>query len=261
MRPEDATPATVKFHRIFSAAVPPMRGDKSALGTLPVAAYQYCEPVRAASAYGWYIFPPIDIRLRWNGVDVVYASDDAWQPLDSVVLNSEFAEYWDRNAPEDLRGCWPPFLTATSSPGIVQIWSGFLISTADNWSVLIGPPANLRQTRSFVCYEGIVETDTFKPCPLFVNIQLLTTDTDILIPRMKPLFQVRPVHRSAYSDATLRCDEYVGLEPRSDGAGSMSADDWAGYTRTVRKLDAPPEQVRPGAYGAARRKNARRKAE
>jgi hypothetical protein len=126
---------------------------------------------------------------------------------------------------------------------------------------MIGPPSNLRQTRSFSCYEGIVETDTFKPCPLFVNIQLLATDQEILIPRMKPLFQVRAVHRISYSESTLRFEERIGLSLRANDSGSMTPDDWAGYSRTVRKIDTPPEQYRPGAYGASRRRNAKRDSE
>src|SRR5262245_33737863 len=192
----------VTFHRVFTAAVPPLRGDRSALGTLPTAAFQYCEPVRAASAFGWYIFPPVDIRLMWDGIDTFHAVDDEWCQLSMLNLNEEFVEYWNTHAPQDLRGRSPPFLTAVFVPGIVQIWSGLFVSTAENWSVIIGPPANLPQNRSFVCFEGLVETDTFKPCPLFVNVRLLTTDREIVIPRSKPLFQVRPVRRESYSEVT-----------------------------------------------------------
>src|SRR5262245_35652567 len=162
----------VMFHRVFPAATPPLRGDKAALGTLPTAAFQYCEAVRTASSYGWYIFPPVDIRLIWNGADVMYSLGDDWQQLTSIALNDEFVEYWDENAPGDLKGYWPPFMTAMFVPGIVQIWSGLLVSTAKDWSVLIGPLSNIRQTKHYHCFEGVVETDTFRPCPLFINIQL-----------------------------------------------------------------------------------------
>jgi hypothetical protein len=259
MRSPESMSPVVKFHRIVATALPPLRGDKAALGSLPAAAFQYCEPVRAASAYGWYIFPPADIRLLWNGVDVMYAiGDDDFQRLTSIALNSEFVEDWDVNAPEHLKGCWPPFMTAISVPGIVQIWSGFLVSTAENWSVMLGPTSNLWQTRDFVCFEGIIETDTFKPCPLFINIKLMSTNQEILIPRDRPLFQVRPVHRSCYLDAVRVFDESVGMEPRTATTGSMADEDWAGYERTVRKIDTPPSEYEPGRYGAAKRKRAKR---
>ena len=260
MRPDDSKDAVITFHRIFTAAPPPLRGDRAALGTLPAAAFQYCEPVRTASSYGWYIFPPIDIRLRWNGVDVMYVDGDEWQPLDCIGINDEFAEYWDQHAPEELKGCWPPFMTATFAPGVVQIWSGFLVSTAENWSTMIGPTSNLWQTLEFVCYEGIIETDSFGPCPLFTNIRLLATDREILIPKTKPLFQVRPVYKKAYAETTLRLHEQVGLEARTESSGGMTPEDWAGYAKTIRKIDTPPDEYKPGAYGAQRRRTAKRDA-
>src|SRR5262245_40743967 len=107
MRPEaTSTASVVIFRKVFSAAPSPLRGDKAALGTLPTAAYQYCEPVRIASSFGWYIFPPIDIRLMWNGVDLYYVEDGKWCELASVHLTDEFVDYWDTNAPADLKGHW-----------------------------------------------------------------------------------------------------------------------------------------------------------
>jgi Family of unknown function (DUF6065) len=248
----------VTFHRIFSDAVPPLRGDKSGLGTLPAAAFQYCEAVRTASSYGWYIFPPTDIRLLWNGVDVMYSLGGDWEQLTSIALSNEFVDDWDDHAPVDLKGYWPPFMTSLFQPGIVQIWSGLLVSTAADWSLLIGPPSNLRLTKSFECFEGMVETDTFRPCPLFINIQLLTTDREILIARSKPLFQVRPVHRSCYANSAMQFTERVGLLPRDGESGGMTAEDWAGYSRTVRKIELPQEEYCPGRYAVSRRRSAKR---
>src|SRR5262245_44020519 len=140
MRPEETLPENVvTFHRVFTAAIPPLRADKSALGTLPTAAFQYCEPVRAASGFGWYIFPPLDIQLMWDGVDVYRAEDGRWCQFSSITLNEDFVRYWDSHAPEELKGHSPPFLTNVFVPGIVQIWSGLFLSTAENWSALIGP--------------------------------------------------------------------------------------------------------------------------
>ena len=54
--------SAVQFYRIIPEAIPPMPADASALGTLPFAAYQYCEAIRTASSFGWYIFPMADIH-------------------------------------------------------------------------------------------------------------------------------------------------------------------------------------------------------
>lgn len=258
MRLEQPKHPVVTFFRVYEDAPQPLRGDKSALGSLPAAALQYCEAVRTASSYGWYIFPPRDIRLKWDGVDVFYSLDGAWDKLSSIALNNEFVEHWEQNAPEHLKKYWPPFMSSLFVPGIVQIWSGLLVTTSENWSMMIGPPSNIAHTRSYSCFEGIVETDVFGPCPLFVNIRLQETDREILIPRDRPLFQARPVRRDAYAEGAMWFKEHVGLAPREDGSDAMSPDDWAGYERTVRKKDAPAESHTPGAYGASRRRDAKR---
>jgi len=258
MHPEKSQKPIVTFHRIFPDAVPLMRGDNAAIGTLPAGAFQYCEPVRTASSYGWYVFPPKDIRLTWNGVDTYYEEDGAWVSLTSIALSDAFVAYWNANAPSELDGCWPPFMTATFVPGIIQIWSGFLVSTMPDWSVLIGGPPNIPQTKEFSCFEGIVETDGFKPCPLFINIRLQTTDRTIFIPRDKPLFHVRPVHRYCYTDATKLFGEHIGLEPREGEAGGMAPDDWSGYAKTVRKIEVPKGEYSPGRYAARTRRKAKR---
>ena len=261
MRPESKVmPSVVTFHKASPAATSPLRGDKAALGTLPTAAYQYCEPVRTASSFGWYIFPPSDIRLLWNGVDLYYAVEGEWCELNSVALSDEFVQHWDDNAPEDLKGHWPPFMTALFVQGMVQIWSGLLISTAPGWSVIIGPPPNLPQTRHFSCFEGVVETDTFRPAPLFINLKLHATDREISIPRDKPLFFVRPVRRECYSEATLTHTE-LGLDAQGAGAPGMSAADWDGYRGTVRKIATPVEDYQPGRYAVERRKRAKRESQ
>jgi hypothetical protein len=266
MRPDieplsDSPTGVVTFRRAFPAAVPPLRGDKAALGTIPTAAYQYCEPIRTASSFGWYIFPPADIRLIWNGVDLYYESEGEWRDLTSVHLTDEFVDYWDSHAPEDLKGHWPPFMTKTFVSGIVQIWSGLLISTAKDWSVIVGAPPNLLQTRHFSCFEGVIETDRFKPAPLFINLSLHATDREILIARDKPLFFVRPVRRECYSEAVLQHTEYDGLSAQHEGPGRMTEQDWEGYRRTVRKIDAPIGEYKPGRYAVERRKRAKREEE
>jgi hypothetical protein len=258
MRPEkNPLESIVTFHRIYPAATPPMRADKSALGTLPAAAYQYCEAIRAASAFGWYVFPPVDIRLKWDGADVLHEVDGEWRLLSSVHLDEEFLEDWDRYAPADLQGHAPPYLTSLFVPGVIQIWSGLLVSTAKDWGVLIRPLANAPQSRAFACYEGIVETDRFKPCPLFINIRLLSTDREIVIPRTQPLFQVQPLHRECYSEEALKYVEFEGLRPIVDGVGGMSKADWEGFRKTVRSVEPTRDEHGTGSYGANVRRRAK----
>jgi hypothetical protein len=60
----------------FYGAVPgiraPIRADASGLGTLPSRGFQYCEALRTASSFGWYVFPPIDFTLQWDGSQIIW---------------------------------------------------------------------------------------------------------------------------------------------------------------------------------------------
>lgn len=243
---------TVIFHRVYPAAIPPMRADKAALGIIPSMAFRHCEPVRTASSYGWYIFPPEDIYLKWNGSDVFHLQDGEWHPLSHAYLPG-FEEYWNKHAPEELHGLAPRFLSRLQLPGLVQIWSGLLCGAREDWSILVRPVVNMRGSYLYSCYEGLVEADRFKPFPLFMNIQLVATDVVIEIPKMVPFFQVQPLLRETYGNGAHKYSDIEGLEPAEDGRPRMSELDWAGYRNTIRveSSDAPPES---GRYTAATRK-------
>ncbi|MBT9505743.1 hypothetical protein [Rhodoferax sp.] len=243
---------TVTFHRVYPAAIPPMRADKSAMGIMPTMAFRHCEPMRMASSFGWYIFPPEDIFLKWNGADVFFKQDDEWVPLSKAYLPG-FAEYWDANAPEEMQGLAPPFLSCLPVRGIVQIWSGLLCGTRPGWSVLVRPVANVRGSHLYSCSEGLVESDSFHPFPLFTNIQLIATDVPIEIPKGVPLFQIQPLMRGTYGDAAHRYEDREGMGLLANGEPAMSEADWAGYRKTIRVEvdDAPAES---GQYTAATRK-------
>ena len=246
---------TVTFHQVYPDALPPMRADKAALGTMPVMAYRHCEPLRMASAFGWYVFPPLDICLRWNGADVFHEVDGQWEVLSQARLPG-FDDYWNAHAPEELHDLAPPFLTHLPMKGMVQIWSGLLCSSRDGFSVLVRPLANVRASHLYTCFEGLVESDRFGPFPLFINIQLTATDVVIDLPRHAPLFQVQPLSRQTYGEDAHRSADYEGLAGLDADHPAMDAEDWAGYRKTVRVVaaDAPPEG---GSYTVATRRRGR----
>lgn len=251
---------TVIFHKVYPAAISPMRADKAALGTLPTMAYRHCEPVRTASAFGWYIFPPEDIYFKWNGSDILFLdnyqeSDEMngqWKPLEQIQLPN-FSDYWDTHAPSHMQGMAPPFMTPFAVSGFLQIWSGLLCSTQPGWSLLVRPVVNIRSSHNFNCFEGLVESDQYKPFPLFINMQLLATDVVIKISKTTPLFQIQPLKRETYGDKAHRHEIREGLELAHDGKPSMSDANWAGFRKTIR-VDAPGESIEKAEYTNATRK-------
>lgn len=251
-QPDRPPQPTIRFHRIYPAAISPMRADKSALGLMPTMAFRHCEAMRMASSFGWYAFPAEEIHLRWNGSDVFVREDGRWQPLVRSELPG-FADYWNEHVPGDLVGLSPPFLTRLQLPGLVQIWTGLLCSTAPGWSVLVRPPSNMRGSFLYSAYEGIVETDRYQPCPLFMNIQLVATDVDIVLPKTVPLLQVQPLRRETYDETAHISEEVDGLETRVDGSPALTPQEWQAYRRTIRvETESLPAEA--GHYAADTRK-------
>ncbi len=240
----------VTFYTAIPGCRPPMRADPSVLGTLPARGFQYCEALRAASSFGWYVFPPIDFTLQWDGSRVIwtYRGAKAWYPLTSAQFPG-YQAVFDRIAPSRLRGFSPPFLTAVTEPGIVQVWSGLMIESAEDWSVLVRPPANLPRNLAFDVYEGIVETDRWFG-PLFTNIRLIKTDVPIQFSTEIPLIQVQPLHRSAYAEEVSNA---FGLVANPAG---FTDEAWARYERTIVKPNLDPQ--RPvAAYATSVRRRRR----
>jgi Family of unknown function (DUF6065) len=218
----------VRFQRFIDNARLPQRADCSAMGTLPTRAYRYCEAVRRATGFGWWVFPPADLRILWDGYDVFWHHDslDDLLPLLPSAQFTWFASQFDAAAPEDLKGCSPPFLTALPEPGTLQLWTGLMARTSPNWSLLIRSPANLPSPGGHQLFEGIVETDRWF-APLFVNLRGTRTHTPIRLRPDFPLAQVQPLPRELYADATLDATTFVGT------MAEFAEQDWADYQRTI----------------------------
>jgi uncharacterized protein DUF6065 len=244
----------IRFYKFIPSARDPQRADRSAAGAIPLRAYRHCEAMTSASAFGWYIFPPMTFSLMWDGrLEVLwtYEGADGWFPLKRAQF-PDFAKQFDEVAPPDVRGYSPPFLgTSTDTePGLIQIWSGLVARTAPDWSLLIRPPANIPRSLGYECWEGIIETDRWFG-PLFVNLRLTRTHAPIEFDADMPLLQVQPVHRDTYGKALDNFDYVANLE-------SMTAVDWADFRKTmVRPKHGPLRHL--GEYAASSRK--RRKSE
>ena len=242
-------PPVVSFLAGISGCRTPIRADPSALGTLPTRGFQYCESLRAASSFGWYVFPPIDFALQWDGSQVLwtYKGSDSWYVLKSAQFPG-YSPSFDRAAPKRLRGYAPPFLTAIPEAGIVQIWTGWMIESAANWSVLVRPPANLPRNVNFDPYEGIIETDRWFG-PLFTNIRLVKTDIPISFSTEVPLIQVQPLLRETYAEEVSRDFNVVR------DLTSFSKEHWARYEETIVKPNVSNRPV--GGYAATVRRRRR----
>ena len=215
---------------------------------MPLRAFQYCEPLKSASAFGWYVFPPMDFSLKWDGVNITWRPDGAtrWKPAGEIVLPG-YADDLARLAPPDCASIAPfPFLMSRREPGLIQIWTGLLARTRPGYSLLVRSPANLPRDPGYDVFEGIVETDWWFG-PVFSTIRLCFTGTEIHFPAHRPLFQVQPVRTTLHSTNAL--DDFDVWE----GFESLSPSEWQKYRETV-----APDEVRIGHYAATVRKRSRK---
>lgn len=228
----------------------PMRADRAALGTLPVAALQYCEAITSASAFGWYAFPPLSFHVQWDGTNFIWTHDEgaSWFPVRSEHLPN-FADEFDASSPSDLVGLAPPMLTAIAQPGVLQIWTGVMMRTRAGWSALVRPPANLARSRDYEPYEGIIETDRWF-YPLFTNVRMISADKPVFFDQHKPLLQVQPLRRETYDEATLRTAEFL------DGLEAFTPRDWDDYRASLSERGKNPMML-PGRYAREVRKTSK----
>ncbi len=246
----DARPIA-RFFNMIDQARPPQRADRSAAGTLPTRAFRYCEAATSAAGFGWWIFPPMDLQVLWDGSDIFWHYEGAsdWLKLMPSAQFPGFAAQFDAAAPNPLRGFSPPFLTALPEAGALQIWTGLIARTAPDWHLLLRAPANLPLPGGYVLYEGIVETDRWFG-PLFTNLRLTRSHMPIRLRADVPLFQAQPIQRRDYAPETLRSMTVTGPMSHLEPA------DWEAYRRTVVEPSREPD--RPfGAYATTTRKERR----
>ena len=139
----------VEFFRLIRQTRPAKRAERAAAGYLPSRGLRYCDALTSATGYGYWVFPPLDIRLIWNGEEIFwsYGPDESWLPLSGTdsgaVQFPNYATAFDATAPEFLHGYSPPFLTALPEQGGVQMWTGLLARTRPGWSLSVRSPVNL----------------------------------------------------------------------------------------------------------------------
>jgi Family of unknown function (DUF6065) len=244
---KQAEPIICRFYRLIPDAPVPRRADRSADGMLPTRGYRYCEALASASAFGWYIYPPLNFSLVWDGVEIAWTYEGAedWYPARAVQYPG-FRRLFEEVAPDPAKPLAPTFLAAAREPGVVQIWSGYLARTAPGWALLSRGLANIPRTQGYEHFEGIIESESWFG-PLFTNIRLTRTNSPVEFHVRYPLFQVQPLPRQCYEDVPF---EILGLSELSEA-------DWQAFEATIKPNT---DQLRTlGHYAVDARRRTRKK--
>jgi len=244
---KQSEPVICRFYRLIPDAPLPRRADRSADGMLPTRGYRYCEALASASAFGWYVYPPLNFSLVWDGVEIAwtYEGADGWYPLRAAQFPG-FRQLFEEVAPDPVKPLSPTFLAVAREPGVLQIWSGYFVRTAPGWALLSRGPANIPRNQGYEYSEGIIEPETWFG-PLFTNIRLTRTNSPVEFHMRYPLFQVQPLVRQCYSEVAF---DVIGLS-------ELSVADWESFDATVKPNT---DQMRMmGHYAIEVRRQTRRK--
>lgn len=242
--------SVVEFCRLIPQASFPKRAERSGAGYVPSRAMRYCDALTSATGYGYWIFPPMDVRLLWDGEQVYwsYGDDESWMPLSGTdsgaVQFPDYSNQFNIQAPTNFVGYSPPFLSAMPELGGVQIWTGLLAKTRPGWSLSVRLPVNLPLIPGLTAWEGIVETDIWLG-PLFANVRITKTDVPVHIRADTPFIQVQPVPQIAYREETLADFSCVESHDLSDK-------DWTRLGQVL--LPTDDREARQGDYAVTVRK-------
>jgi hypothetical protein len=242
------TPSVV-FMRLAPDAPEPTPADPALGGSIPLRAYQHCIPFTQASGFGWHVYPPIDFSLLWDGNAFVWkpAGAQKWIPLVAAQMPG-FSAWFAEHAPAEHRQLEPPFLSAFPEQGVVQVWSGYAARTRRGWSLLIRSPVNAVGNAVYDCLEGIVEHDWW--CgPIISNLRFKVADREVRFQRSKPLFQLLPIPRIAYSKRVLG-----GLQLKASFE-EFTQEDWSLLSEAI--FPDGKLKERPGSYARQVRKRSR----
>ncbi|MBD3679562.1 MAG: hypothetical protein HUJ27_14340 [Rhodobacteraceae bacterium] len=218
----------ITFYHLVGEGGLPRRATKCASGTLPVNGFRYCEPVRTASAFGWYVYLPMELWLLWDGGEVQWSIDqgETWYVLGSAIQYPGFASAFDAAGPESIQGYAPPFLTRTNDDGILQIWTGQIARTEEGVGAYVRAPVNVSGPGGYDVLEGVIQTEWWFG-PLFANIRLRRQGRPIILRNDQPFLQLQPFSTEFAKRFEASKTEVV------QGLDHLSEKDWTDYSGTV----------------------------
>lgn len=218
----------IRFFNLVDTGLDPQKADKSALGTLPTNGFRYCEPVRTASGFGWYLFLPLELMITWDGSEYHFSVDGAenWYLLTDAIQYPDFAARFDESAPEAIRGYSPPFVSRTNDPDILQIWTGQIAVTEPGVGIYVKGPTNLNQGLGHSVMEGVIQTEWWFG-PTFANVRIHVRDKPVVFRADRPFVQIQPF-------SIPFAETFEASTPETArGLVALGPEDWKRYEDTV----------------------------
>jgi hypothetical protein len=174
--------------------------DRTLRGTAPKGAVRWCGPFTHANKAGWWLFPPVDIDITWQGGqefewDLHTPYSDADYHLIRFLLDADREVSPDKWLGEGGR---TKFTWGLVEEGVAQIWTGCIFETPPGWGLHIRSPVNCG-SHAFHVMEAVLETDWLQ-YDIWLNLAFHTPGERVELRRdaWPPVAQLVPIRREAY---------------------------------------------------------------
>ncbi|MBS1955558.1 MAG: hypothetical protein JST89_15355 [Cyanobacteria bacterium SZAS-4] len=218
------TGGTIRVWRLHPEGAKITPADKSLMGDAPTGALRWCGPFTHANAYGFWVYPPLDIDIIWHGgrsfeYEIIHGYSHAdYDHMHGLQQPGDSYQYGPREKID----------AGTVFEGIFSIWTGCAFQTPPGWALMIRSVINKPVSPVFKIQEGILETD-WLAYDIWMNLQFVQQNKKVSLRRgnvASPIAQIVPVPRQAY-DSPWELTE--SMMERSTPEGEKFYQSWAAY--------------------------------
>jgi len=184
--------------------------DTTLLGQAHKDALKFCGPFTHANSAGWWVYPPIDLDVSYDGkgnwqhkISSVYPNYEVRTLLESAVKFGSKSI----NVEEAKMGVYDlaksKYSFGNVEPDVFQFWTGCIFKLPPGWSLLVTNPVNIATNRPFSVQQGILEVDWLRT-DHWLNFKWNSPGSwaNIRIDQKEPIAQLIPIPRESY-DRTL----------------------------------------------------------
>lgn len=256
----------VEFFCLYPDMPEPEPASRDVRGSVPARAGKVCTPMTVASGFGWYIYPPADFALRWDGSQTEWSLLEDNEPAGWCSLSGGYDAALPAGrdvlarVPEqrrkdldifDMFGGTLGFINADPrGPERVELITGVIARTPPGWQLLVREPPNWPREDGVQIHEGIIETEWFRSY-LPTILRLTIQNRVVRFYRSLPIMVAQPIPTAALVAAR-------GPFVVQRGADRFPDDVWADYVAWRRYRQDPQTTA---TYLSRQRERARRTAE
>ena len=253
----------VEFFLFNPNTPPPEPASPTVRGILPARGVQMCPPVTEGSGFGWYVYPPLDFALRWDGQTMEFARLADNEPAGWQSLAGGY-DLWLEEDQEALAGAPDRFKadfdifdhrqgrisfidTDPRLGNTCEVLPGLIARTPEGWSLLMRDVPNWPKARDHQILEGVIDTAWYGG-PIPIMVRMLETGRVVRFYRTIPMAVAQLVPRIA-----IEASQKSPAEPVS-GIQNFPDDVWQRFVEHRRRRVRGQGR---GTYRAQQRRQAR----